>query len=128
MFRLCAHAVLAAVSLPALCASCRGLTHVPCCMQIVTAGMLVVAMRKPLPARSNVAGWVVPVKAEIPTADAVKRFLLYAGPICGVLAIKTVLYSEACSSCIALISEALTAVCSSYGLGSTMSCQALHKC
>ena len=63
-------------------------------MQVLTAAVLLAAIRRPLPARSLVGGWVVPVRAQIPSPSAAAHFLIYAGPIGGVLAIKTLVYGD----------------------------------
>lgn len=63
-------------------------------MQIVTAAMLLWGIFRPLPSNCLVPGWKVPVKARKPSLAAVKHFMVYAGPIGGVLGIKTFLYSK----------------------------------
>ena len=59
-------------------------------MQVVTAVLLLQAMKQPLRESSVSPGLVPDVRWRIPAPDALLRFLLYAGPICGVLITKTV--------------------------------------
>ncbi len=59
-------------------------------LQVVTAVLLLQAIKRPLRKSSVSPGLVPNVRWRIPNAQALVRFLLYAGPICGVLVTKTV--------------------------------------
>ena len=61
-------------------------------MQIVTAVSLVAALYRPLRRRSLFPGWKVDVRWRLPSPQAVFTFVGYAGPICGVLFTKVLIY------------------------------------
>lgn len=61
--------------------------------QLITAGALLVALRRPLRAGSLAPGFTVQLRWRLPSLRAAGLFLKYAGPIVGVLTSKTVMYS-----------------------------------
>ena len=61
-------------------------------MQILTTGVLVAAMYRPLRRRSLFPGWRVDVRWRLPSPRATLVFIGYAGPICGVLLTKVLIY------------------------------------
>lgn len=61
-------------------------------MQIVTAVSLVAALYRPLRRGSLFPGWKVDVRWRLPSPQAVFTFVGYAGPICGVLFTKVLIY------------------------------------
>lgn len=63
-------------------------------LQVVTAVLLLRAIKQPLRKSSTSPGLVPDVQWRIPSPTALLRFLIYAGPICGVLVTKTVCYQS----------------------------------
>ncbi|KAK9842099.1 hypothetical protein WJX81_008345 [Elliptochloris bilobata] len=61
--------------------------------QLITAGALLAALRRPLRANSLAPGFKVALRWRLPSLRAAGLFLKYAGPIVGVLMSKTVMYS-----------------------------------
>ena len=64
-----------------------------CMWQLLTAGALLAALRRPLRPRSLAPGFKVALRWRLPSLRAAGLFLKYAGPIVGVLMSKTVMYS-----------------------------------
>ena len=62
------------------------------CVQILTTTVLVAAMYRPLRRRSLFPGWQVDVRWRLPSLKAALVFVGYAGPICGVLLTKVLIY------------------------------------
>lgn len=62
--------------------------------QVVVAVLLVLAVYKPLPKWSPIAGWELKIDWRLPSFKSTKRFLIFAGPICFVLLTKVLMYSE----------------------------------
>lgn len=63
-------------------------------MQIATAVLLLVALRKPL--KGSIAGGQrVMIDWRLPTLAAAGIFLKFAGPICGIMLAKVTMFSEA---------------------------------
>ena len=62
-------------------------------VQMVTAGALLLAMRRPLPKKSIAAGWLCEPRLQRVPLQALTQMLAYAGPICIVLLTKTFIYS-----------------------------------
>ena len=61
-------------------------------VQAVTAGVLVWALYRPLSRRSLFPRWQPDVAWRLPTLQGAFNFVAYAGPICGVLITKVVVY------------------------------------
>ena len=61
-------------------------------MQIVTAGVLIRALYRPLSRRSLFPTWRPAVTWRLPTLQGALNFVAYAGPICGVLICKVIIY------------------------------------
>ena len=61
--------------------------------QLLTAGALLAALRRPLRAKSLAPGFKVALRWRLPSLRAAGLFLKYAGPIVGVLMSKTIMYS-----------------------------------
>ena len=66
-------------------------------MQVVTAGVLVRALYRPLSRRSLYPGWQPAVAWRLPTLQGALNFVAYAGPICGVLITKVIIYGVPCN-------------------------------
>ena len=60
--------------------------------QAVTAGMLVWALYRPLSRRSLFPRWQPDVAWRLPSLQGAFNFVAYAGPICGVLITKVIVY------------------------------------
>lgn len=71
----------------------RSVKALSCVRQLLTAGALLAALRRPLRARSLAPGFKVALRWRLPSLRAAGLFLKYAGPIVGVLMSKTVMYS-----------------------------------
>ena len=76
--------------------------------QVVTAGALLLAMRRPLPVKSIAAGWVCPPALQRVPLSALTQMLTYAGPICIVLLTKTFIYSVPPLCCLSVVGHAVT--------------------
>ena len=61
-------------------------------VQVVTAGVLVRALYRPLSRRSLFPTWRPAVTWRLPTLQGALNFVAYAGPICGVLICKVIIY------------------------------------
>ena len=61
-------------------------------VQVVTAGVLIRALYKPLSRRSLLPKWQPDVAWRMPTLQGALNFVAYAGPICGVLITKVIVY------------------------------------
>ncbi len=66
-------------------------------VQIVTAGVLIWALYRPLSRRSLFPRWQPAVAWRLPTLQGAFNFVAYAGPICGVLITKVIVYGEPCT-------------------------------
>ena len=61
-------------------------------VQAVTAGVLVWALYRPLSRRSLFPRWQPDVAWRLPSLQGAFNFVAYAGPICGVLITKVIVY------------------------------------
>ena len=59
---------------------------------MVTAGLLVCALYRPLRSRALFPGWKADVRWRLPQLQGALNFVAYAGPICGVLITKVIIY------------------------------------
>lgn len=75
--------------------------------QVVVAVLLVLAVYKPLPKWSPIAGWELKIDWRLPSLKSTKRFLIFAGPICFVLLTKVLMYSESSSSLVDLMNHSV---------------------
>ncbi len=62
--------------------------------QILTAGVLLWALYRPLRRRSLFPGWRADVRWRVPSPQSALTFVGYAGPIAGVLITKVIIYGE----------------------------------
>lgn len=64
------------------------------CAQILTAGVLLWALYRPLGKRSLFPAWRADVRWRLPSLQSAFNFVAYAGPIAGVLITKVIIYGE----------------------------------
>lgn len=77
-------------------------------VQVVTAGGLIWALYRPLSRRSLFPKWQPAVAWRLPTLQGAFNFVAYAGPICGVLITKVIVYGEQCADILPLQSRQLS--------------------
>jgi hypothetical protein len=77
-------------------------------VQVVTAGVLIWALYRPLSRRSLFPKWRPAVAWRMPTLQGAFNFVAYAGPICGVLITKVIVYGEQCTDSLPLQSRQLS--------------------
>ncbi len=65
----------------------------------MTAGVLIRALYRPLSRRSLFPTWRPAVTWRLPTLQGALNFVAYAGPICGVLICKVIIYGAADRFC-----------------------------